>query len=284
MSGWLKLVGTPIGNLGDISPRAVATLSEAERIYAEDTRRTRQLLNHLGLEGKKIIALHAHSSPRDIQQAIGVIREHRVALVTDAGMPSISDPGTALVQAAQEAQLSVSVIPGPSAVTAAVALSGLVDGPFVFLGFLPRKGGKRREALQLLNQSELPCVIFEAPTRLTETLQDLAEACGPERRLAISRELTKKFEETIVDKLKILAAPDYREKWLGEFTLVLEKSSGQKEQHLTLEEVDSRIVSLLSQGISKKEIASLIGGELARGGKKVPKREIYARVLALAEE
>src|SRR5690606_34216078 len=148
MTGTLHLVGTPIGNLGDITQRAIATLQVVDHVFAEDTRRTRALLTALGIRGKSVSALHAHSSSKMLATALEILREGRdVALVTDAGMPGISDPGRALVQAARSAGAHVTAEPGPSAVTMAVALSGLVDGPFLFLGFLPRKGRARVEAL-----------------------------------------------------------------------------------------------------------------------------------------
>lgn len=286
MTGRLSLVGTPIGNLGDITFRAVERLKAVSRIYAEDTRRTRVLLDHLGIEGKRVLSLHAHSSMKTIQTAVEILSGgDDVALVTDAGMPSVSDPGTELVRAAREAGLIVDVIPGPSAVTSAVALSGLVDGPFSFYGFLPRKGTKRKQVLSQLERSALPVVLFESPHRITETLEDLCRECGPSRQIAICRELTKKFEETIVHSLGEVSAPGFRDTWQGEFTLVLEAnphpSSAEENEDY---DVDERARTLLAQGNSVKDTAHTLSKELGRRGEKTSRRELYGRVLALGSD
>ena len=199
MTGRLSLIGTPIGNLGDITYRAVLRLTEVTRIYAEDTRRTRVLLSHLGLEGKKLLSLNAHSTERTLATAVEILSNGEdIALVTDAGMPGVSDPGTELVRGARAAGIEIEVLPGPSAVTAAVALCGLVDGPFTFVGFLPRKGTKRKEALMRIAKSPIPVILFESPHRMKETLSDFASVCESTRQVAVCRELTKKFEETLV--------------------------------------------------------------------------------------
>lgn len=283
MSGWLKIVGTPIGNLGDLSQRAIETLGEAERIYAEDTRRTKQLLNHLGITRKKVIAVHAHSSERTLSTAVEMLADYKVALVTDAGMPAISDPGADLVRGAREAGFEVSVVPGPSAVTAAVALSGLVEGPFTFYGFLQRKGPKRKDALRQIAESPLPVVLFESPHRIADTLKDLAEACGVNRRVAICRELTKKFEETIVEELGIVAESTFRDEWRGEFSLVIEKFSGTAGEDWSDAEITERILRLLEQGNSKKGVAAQLSEELGLSGQKVSKRSLYQKILTLTE-
>ncbi len=283
MSGWLKIVGTPIGNLGDLSQRAIETLGEAERIYAEDTRRTKQLLNHLGITRKKVIAVHAHSSERTLSTAVEMLADYKVALVTDAGMPAISDPGADLVRGAREAGFEVSVVPGPSAVTAAVALSGLVEGPFTFYGFLQRKGTKRKDALRQIAESPLPVVLFESPHRIADTLKDLAEACGVNRRVAICRELTKKFEETIVEELGVVAESTFRDEWRGEFSLVIEKFSGTAGEDWSDAEITERILRLLEQGNSKKGVAAQLSEELGLSGQKVSKRSLYQKILTLTE-
>ena len=283
MDGWLKIVGTPIGNLGDLSQRAVETLEQAERIFAEDTRRTKQLLNHLGLTRKKVIAVHAHSSERTVKTAIEMLAEYKVALVTDAGMPAISDPGADLIRGARDAGFEVSVVPGPSAVTSAVALSGLVDGPFSFYGFLPRKGPKRKNTLRLLAESELPVVLFESPHRMAETLLDLRDACGGSRKIAICRELTKRFEETLVEELAVVSEPDYRDEWRGEFSLVIERFSGSSPKIWSEDRIKERVDELLALGQSKKEISAQVSKELALSGQKVSKRTLYQQILAWME-
>ncbi len=281
MQGRLSLVGTPIGNLGDITLRAIECLKEADRIYAEDTRRTRVLLSHLGIEGKKLISYHAHSTDRAAAAALEIMREgHNIVLVTDAGMPGVSDPGAALVRAVREAGLELTVVPGPSAVTAAVALSGLVDGPFTFLGFLPRKGTKRADSLRFITQSQVPVIIFESPHRVNDTLKDLRECCGGQRRIAISREITKKYEETLLLSLEEATGEGMRETWQGEFTITVERSY---EAVVSEEEfdIDERAKQLISEGGSVKDVAQALSKELAKRGEKVPRRELYARVLAL---
>jgi len=283
MSGRLSLVGTPIGNLGDITLRAIECLKEAGRIYAEDTRRTRVLLSHLGIEGKKLLSLHAHSSDRAVENAVAILGEgENVALVTDAGMPGVSDPGAALVRAAREAHMEVTVIPGPSAVTSAVALSGLVDGPFAFFGFLPRKGSKRAESLRDISGSIMPAILFESPHRMKDTLKDLNRECGGARKIAISREITKKYEETIVLPLEEVSHPDFRQTWQGEFTLVLERASSRRAPDEDFD-VDERAQKLIAEGNSVKDVASALSKELAKRGEKVSRRELYSRVLALSE-
>lgn len=283
MTGRLYLIGTPIGHLGDITLRAIETLRAVGRIYAEDTRRSRVLLQHLGIEGKKLLSLHAHSSDRAIETAISILREgDDIALVTDAGMPSISDPGTELVRAAHEAGLNVTIIPGPSAVTSAVALSGLVDGPFSFFGFLPRKGKKRGDALRWITESRIPVVLFESPHRVQETLVDLARACGP-RPVAICRELTKKFEEVIVSTLDHVSQADFRKEWLGELTLVV--SGDDDREPITEEDFDleARARALLQGDHSVRETTQLLTGQAQQAGLKLSRREIYARVQLLSE-
>lgn len=279
MSGKLFLIGTPIGNLGDVTLRAVETLKAVERLYAEDTRRTRTLLSHLAIEGKKLLSLHAHSSERAVRTAIEILESGSdVGLVTDAGMPSVSDPGSELVRAAHAAGVTVQVIPGPSAVTTAVAASGLVDGGFTFLGFLPRKGTKRAEALGLIADNPLPTVLFESPHRVEDTLGDLAELCGP-RKVAICRELTKKFEEILVEDLEVVATPGYRQTWLGELTLVVEGRSGERRAPEEGFDLEERARSLLASGLSSREATRELGRQLAAAGVKMSRRDVYSGVL-----
>ncbi|MGH9000790.1 MAG: 16S rRNA (cytidine(1402)-2'-O)-methyltransferase, partial [Acidimicrobiia bacterium] len=196
-AGTLTLVGTPIGNLGDLSPRATETLRAADVIAAEDTRRTRVLLSAAGVPGGgRLLALHARNTGRVAPALVGRIAAEglSVAYVTDAGMPGISDPGAALVRLALDAGVAVGVVPGPSAVLCALAVSGLPADRFVFEGFLPRKGADRRARLAALAVEERTVVLFESPVRLLGTLSDLAGALGDDRAVAVCRELTKKFE------------------------------------------------------------------------------------------
>jgi 16S rRNA (cytidine1402-2'-O)-methyltransferase len=192
----LVLVGTPIGNLGDLSPRSVAALAEADVIAAEDPRRTRALLAHAGVAATgRLVALHAHNEAEMAARLVDRIANGaRVAYVTDAGMPGISDPGERLVRAALAAGAPVEVVPGPSAVLAALVVSGFPTGRFAFEGFLPRKGKERAARLAALAGEERTVVLFESPRRLAVTLEDLADVLGADRPVAVARELTKVFE------------------------------------------------------------------------------------------
>jgi 16S rRNA (cytidine1402-2'-O)-methyltransferase len=193
----LVLVGTPIGNLGDLSPRAIEVLRTADVIGAEDTRRTRALLTHAGIQaGRRLRAVHAHNEAAAADRVVDEVRDGaRVAVVTDAGMPGISDPGSVLVRACLDAGLAVEAVPGPSAALTALVLSGLPTDRFAFEGFLPRKGRARAERIAAVAAEPRTTVLFEAPTRVRGTLVDLAEACGPDRPVAVARELTKAFED-----------------------------------------------------------------------------------------
>jgi 16S rRNA (cytidine1402-2'-O)-methyltransferase len=259
----LFVVATPIGNMGDITVRAVDTLRECDRVVAEDTRRTRQLLTHLGIGGKPIDALHAHSTEGDVRRLVEkLVAGERVALVTDAGTPMVSDPGQALVSAAIREGVRVVPIPGASAVLAALVASGLAgDGRFRFLGFLPRDGTARRDAIALACSTPEQVVLFEAKGRTQKTLADLAEAT-PERDACVARELTKLHEELVRGPLRELAA-DERE-WIGEVVIVLGAY-----------EPDRRIEEELAKGGHAKGIAERLAAWSGR-----PKREVYERVVA----
>src|SRR5690606_17046998 len=223
LSGTLYVVGTPIGNLADITLRAIDTLRAVDRIAAEDTRRTRALLSHLEIGGKPLSALEAHADERAYERLLTELEAGKsVAFVTDAGMPAVSDPGARLVARARERGISVVVIPGPSAVTAAIAASGLVEAPFCFFGFLPRKGRARQRVLERIARASEPVVIFESPARLRATLSELA-ASMPERRVAVCRELTKLHEEIVLDSPARLAALE--REWRGEITLVIDRAA-----------------------------------------------------------
>jgi 16S rRNA (cytidine1402-2'-O)-methyltransferase len=195
-TGALILVGTPIGNLGDLSPRAVRALAGADVIYCEDTRHSRKLLTHAGISGVALRSLHEHNEDDRIDEVVAAVAAGRsVALVTDAGMPGISDPGGRVVAAAARAGLTVTVVPGPSAALAGLVASGLPTDRFVFEGFLPRSGRERRDRLAAVATERRTVVLFEAPGRVAGTLADLAAACGGDRPVAVARELTKLHEE-----------------------------------------------------------------------------------------
>jgi 16S rRNA (cytidine1402-2'-O)-methyltransferase len=271
-SGTLYLVATPIGNLGDMTERAVATLRRVAHVAAEDTRRTRGLLSHFGVTGKELHTLDANASERAVQRIVALLKDGQdVAFATDAGTPGVSDPGRALVQAAVAAGLAITSLPGASAVTTAVALSGLVAGPFVFLGFLPRQGAGRKELLSRIEHETLPVVLFEAPHRMEATLSELATCC-PEREAAICRELTKLHEEVLRGKLAELAT--VQREWLGELVVVLGEASALPAPGSSDDELRERARALLEGGASVKAIATHLSEITGRS-----RREVYALVL-----
>jgi 16S rRNA (cytidine1402-2'-O)-methyltransferase len=218
--GTLFVVGTPIGNLEDLTPRAARVLGEVGLVAAEDTRRTRQLLTHLGIS-KPMLSVHADAERGRAARVVEALRDGDVALCTDAGMPSISDPGAHLVERAREAGHEVAVIPGPSAVTAALALSGFSADRFVFLGFLPRKSSEMTRTVAGLAEETRTAVAFESPYRLLKALDIIAEAL-PDRRCAVARELTKVHEELRVGPASELAAHYRMKAAKGEITLLVE--------------------------------------------------------------
>ena len=265
-------MSTPIGNLEDITLRAIRTLKECETIAAEDTRYSRKLLSHLGIEGKVVTTLNAHSRDKDIKGLTDTLLAGKsVALVPDAGTPSVSDPGGALVRRAIELDIAVTVIPGPSAVTGAIAISGLGESGFLFLGFLPRKGDKRRQAIGRILVSSEPGGGFESPKRARQCIEDLA-AILPDRDAVIVRELTKLHEQVLRGSLAGLAAAEWEGR--GEFTIVIGGAIESDVVDPAL--LDTSISRLLAAGLSSKDAAS----ELARAGLG-KKRDIYSRILEL---
>jgi 16S rRNA (cytidine1402-2'-O)-methyltransferase len=276
MLGTLHLVATPIGNLADITERAVAVLRQVSHVVAEDTRHTRGLLSHLGITGKQLHALDANASERAIERVVGLLKAGEdVACVTDAGTPGVSDPGRALVQAADQAGARITALPGPSALTAAVALSGLVGGPFVFLGFLPAKGSGRKALIERVGRETLPVVLFEAPHRMQATLADLAEVC-PARAAVVCRELTKLHEEVLRGRLGELAAAERA--WLGEIVLVLGEGDERPPVGSSDAELRQRAATLLGGGASVRAIADHLSEISGRA-----RREVYALVQALKD-
>lgn len=217
--GVLHLVATPIGNLEDMTARAVRVLGEVSLIAAEDTRHTGRLLAHFGI-ATPMVSYHAHNERARRERVVGALDAGDVALVSDAGTPGISDPGHDLVVAAVAAGHRVSPVPGPSAVAAAVGASGLVDGAFLALGFLPRRGPDRRLAIARAGGAGVPVLLFEAPGRLAGTLDDLADAWG-DRPAAVLRELTKRHEEIRRGTLRPLAAEARAAPPRGEIVVVV---------------------------------------------------------------
>ncbi len=275
--GRLSVVATPIGNLEDLTLRALRVLRECDAILAEDTRRTRALCTHHGI-GAPLRSFHAHTPEEKVAALVDELRGGaHLALVSDAGTPLVSDPGARLVAAAAEAGVRVEPIPGPSAVLAALAAGGLRVGAFRFVGFLPKSGGRRARALEQIARGSEATVLFEAPGRLPATLRELAGAAGPERRAAVCRELTKLHEEIARGSLGELCER-YAEPPRGEVTLLVEGAAGEEPGDV---EVDPRELAraLLAEGMRTKDAAR----ELAEAtGTTV--REAYAVILAVAGE
>ncbi|MGH9363825.1 MAG: 16S rRNA (cytidine(1402)-2'-O)-methyltransferase [Thermoanaerobaculia bacterium] len=275
--GRLLLVGTPIGNLEDLSPRARRALAEADVLLCEDTRVTGKLAARFGLPAERISC----PAPREKSRVAEVLRRleagQTVALVSDAGMPGLSDPGEHLVAAAAGAGFPVLVVPGPSAPAAALAVSGLPAAPHLFLGFLPARAGERRRLLQDLKDRQETLVWFEAPHRLSESLEDAAQVLGP-RRCAVARELTKLHEETVRGTLEDVAGV-FRSRGAGrgEATVVVQGHRRPARDAADGEEIDREIERELALGKDKRSIARAIGGRSGR-----PTREIYARAVALS--
>jgi len=222
-AGRLVLVATPIGNLGDLSRRATETLAEASLVCCEDTRRTRQLLTHAGISGRRLLSVHGHNEQARIPEVLDELRGGRtVALVTDAGTPGVSDPGARLVAAAAGAGIEVTVVPGPNAALAALVVSGLPTDRFCFEGFLPRRGAERRRRLEQIAVERRTVLLHETAPRLAATLAELASVCGGERRVAVARELTKLHEELWRGTLGEASAVFGQAEARGEIVVVLE--------------------------------------------------------------
>lgn len=268
--GRVYVVATPIGNLEDLSPRAVRVLREVAVIACEDTRQTAKLCARFEIRTRRV-SLHAHNEARRTPGLLAKLEAgESIALVSDAGTPLLSDPGERLVSAAHEAGLEVVPIPGPSAALAALVASGLPTRPFTFLGFPPRGGAGRRAWMADAARAPGTLVAFEAPGRVAATLAELHRTLGP-RRAAIARELTKRYEQVVRGNLGELELPDAR----GEVTLVIEGGKAADEE-ASDEEVDALIASLLERGLSARDVAT----EAAeRTGRR--RSEVYARVQAL---
>jgi 16S rRNA (cytidine1402-2'-O)-methyltransferase len=258
--GTLYVVATPLGNLGDLSPRAAETLRRVAAVAAEDTRRTRPLLAHVG-SGAELVSVHAHSSVAAIRRVLTRLRGgHDVALVTDAGTPAISDPGVALVAAARAEHLPVVTVPGPTAVAAALAVSGLNADRYLFLGFVPRKGAERKRLLALIARSEWTVVVFESPNRTAELLDDLAAACGTERRAIVARELTKLHEETRDGTLTDLAGYYRDTPPRGEVTVLI-AGTGIAPPAAPPPDPEARARAWLAEGMSRRDVADRLADE-----------------------
>jgi 16S rRNA (cytidine1402-2'-O)-methyltransferase len=268
--GTLFVVGTPIGNLEDMTLRGARVLGQVALVAAEDTRVTRRLLSHLGIRAP-LISYHQHNWRVQLPKVLNSVETSDVALVCDAGMPVLSDPGGELVVAAADAGFPVEVVPGPSALTAALAVSGFSADEFLFLGFLPRRRKERRERLRSVASLNFTLVLFEAPHRVQATLQDLLEELG-DRRISVCRELTKLHEEvfqaSVSQALERVQAPR------GEFVLVIQGSQGEspaEEGRLSREdEARQQLARLRDEGMGAKDAVSQVAGAV-----ELPKNQVY---------
>ncbi|MEU5579768.1 16S rRNA (cytidine(1402)-2'-O)-methyltransferase [Streptomyces huasconensis] len=274
--GTLVLAGTPIGDVADAPPRLAAELESADVVAAEDTRRLRRLTQALGVQvgGRVVSYFEGNETARTPELVEALVGGARVLLVTDAGMPSVSDPGYRLVAAAVERDIKVTAVPGPSAVLTALALSGLPVDRFCFEGFLPRKAGERLSRLKEVAEDRRTLVYFEAPHRIDDTLAAMAEAFGDERRAAVCRELTKTYEEVKRGSLAELAA------WAadgvrGEITVVVEGAPEKSAAELGPEELVRRVLVREEAGERRKEAIAAVAAEAG-----LPKREVFDAVVA----
>ena len=285
MPGTLYIVATPIGNLEDITLRALRLLKEADLVAAEDTRHTRMLLSHFGID-TPLVAYHQHSEAGRTDNLVRQMAEDgkTVALVTDAGTPGVSDPGVELVRAALAAGITVIPIPGASAVLCALIGSGLPPARFAFEGFLPRTKGPRRAKLAALARTETRTLIFyESPQRIAETLAEMAAAFGPDRPAAVGRELTKKFEEFVRGSLAEVSAHFAAHAARGEITVVVQGLGGDSEDDSSLEAVPAEPLSVsealqaaLASGLSERDAVRQVSTDL-----KLSRRDVYAEMLLL---
>jgi 16S rRNA (cytidine1402-2'-O)-methyltransferase len=277
VTGTLTLVATPIGNLGDAPPRATAALARAAIVCCEDTRRTGRLLEHLGIHGARYLVVNEHTEHAARSEVVGaLLRGDHVALVTDAGTPGVSDPGALVVRAALEAGCTVTMVPGPSAAVMALVLSGFDTTRFVFEGFLPRSGGERDARVAEVAQERRTTVLYEAPHRLERTLADLAAACGPLRRVAIARELTKLHEEVRRSTLGEAVEHARTEEPRGEFVLVVEGAP--PPVPATDDELRTSLGAMLDLGVSLRDAAAKLAAL-----HEVSRNRAYQLALEVAE-
>ena len=270
MAGMLYLVPTPIGNLGDISDRARRTLEEADFIAAEDTRVSLKLLNHLGIK-KPMVSYHRHNVETGGQAVISrLMAGENCALVTDAGMPGISDPGEELVVECAALGIDVVVIPGPCALVAALAASGQPTGRFTFEGFLPMNKKNRKAHLDSLRKEERTMIFYEAPHKLSATLEDMAKTFGEERPISLCRELSKLHEEIIRTTLGEAVAYYEERQPKGEFVLVVRGAEHEEEKELTVEDGLAMVMRLREDGMSLKDAVKQVAKDLG-----LPRNQLY---------
>ena len=272
MSGKLFIVGTPIGNLDDMSKRAIDTLNLADFIACEDTRVTIKLLNHFGIK-KKLVSFHEFSPKEKEEKIIHELKSgKKIALVSDAGMPLISDPGYELVRRCIEEGIDVTVVPGPSAFVCALVLSGQNTYSFVFEGFLPKNKRAKREKLESLKYEKRTLIFYEAPHKLLDTLCQMAEIFGVDREISIVKEITKVHESIMLTTLGNAVEFFKQNPPKGEYVLVVRGyvDAKEKAQEDDVELIRERIKEKLLQGFSKKEAAKMVADEL-----NLPKNKVY---------
>lgn len=275
--GILYIVATPIGNLDDISKRALNTIEQADLVAAEDTRHTLKLLNHFGLK-KKLISFHEHSRASRFEEIIAYLKEGKlVALVSDAGTPIISDPGTELVAQCTKEGIRCISIPGACAAITALTLSGFLNKTFSFYGFLNTKSAARKKELEEIKQKDMVAVLYESPNRIIKLLADIVEVMGGELQICIARELTKIHEEVLHGSAAALYEQlSKRESIKGEIVVVLDAPVKKEVQ-------DSEIIEALQEcaveGMSKKDAAAYVASRL-----NIPKNKVYKLNMSLKDE
>ena len=275
MSGSLVLIATPIGNMGDLSQRALDALATCDALCCEDTRRTGLMMNNLGLSGKTYIIVNEHTEHDATNEVIErLLAGETVGLVTDAGTPGISDPGERLVRAAIDKSIPVTAIPGPAAVVMALVVSGLSTSRFVFEGFIPRSGQERTSRIAEIADERRTVVLYEAPHRLERTLADLEVACGPLRQVVVARELTKMHEEIRRSSLHEAVQHARQHEPRGEYVVVIDGAA--PPEPATVEQLEQALRRELANGSSKRDAAAKVA--LSYGA---PKRLVYELALRL---
>ncbi|HIQ67614.1 MAG TPA: 16S rRNA (cytidine(1402)-2'-O)-methyltransferase [Candidatus Faecousia excrementigallinarum] len=276
MAGMLYLVPTPIGNLGDISPRCRETLEAADFIAAEDTRVSLKLLNHLGIR-KSLISYHQHNQNQKGQGIVDrILAGETCALVSDAGSPAISDPGEELVKQCAQAGITVCAIPGPCALVTALSISGQSTGRFCFEGFPSTAKKSRMEHLESLKRETRTMIFYEAPHKLLSTLEDMEKVFGPQRPISLCRELTKLHEEVIRTTLSGALALYAQQSPKGEFVLVVAGAEPEEKPQATAEEAAAQVARLMEQGLSRKDAVKQTAEALG-----LPKNLVYDAALNL---
>lgn len=275
MKGKLYIVSTPIGNLEDITLRAMRTLREVDLIACEDTRVTKKLLSHYQIQ-KPLTSYHEHNEKEKAEELIGLLDSGKsIALVSDAGTPGVSDPGYRLVKLASEKGIEIIPVPGPSAAIAALSISGLPTSSFAFFGFLPKTDKKKREFLEEIREHTQTLIFYESPHRVLKTLLSILKTLG-DRQVSVSRELTKMFEETVRESIsKVIQILGERKEIKGEFTIVVEGNSGKTEETPS-ETLENQLRICREKGSSLKDSVKEVSQNY-----KVSKSKVYKKALEI---